>query len=389
MTNTLLVKRTTVAGRIPSTAQLAPGELAMNIADGKLFLKRIAGSESVVELGQTGPRGPAGLTGARGPTGPKGNTGATGATGLQGATGATGPTPAHQWSGTSLRFYTGSTWGVYVNLKGATGATGPKGNTGAMGPTGPEGPAGPTGPTGSKGNTGATGPQGATGATGPTPAHQWSGTSLRFYNGSAWGGYVNLKGATGATGPKGNTGATGPAGPQGATGPAGPTGVRGLTGATGATGPQGPAGANGSPDTAAQVRDKLKTVDGSGSGIDADKLDGLHASSFARLSGATFSGTVTSPNFVSSSDARLKTNVTPISDALQKVQALRGVTYNMIEGGSREIGLIAQDVQAVAPEAVVETEGLLRLAYGNLVGLLVEAIKDLLAEVEQLKGKDR
>ena len=343
MTNVLLVKRTTVAGRVPNTSQLAAGELAMNVADGKLFLKRIAGSESVVELGQTGPQGPAGPMGARGPTGPKGNT-------------------------------------------GATGATGPQGDTG---PTGPQGPAGPTGPTGSKGNTGATGPQGATG---PTPAHQWSGTSLRFHTGSTWGGYVNLKGATGSTGPKGNTGATGPVGPEGATGPAGPTGARGLTGATGATGPvgpQGPAGANGSPDTATQVRDKLKTVDGSGSGIDADLLDGSHASSFARLSGATFSGTVTAPNFVSSSDARLKTNVTPISDALQKVQALTGVTYTMIEGGSREIGLIAQDVQAVAPEAVVETEGVLRLAYGNLVGLLVEAIKDLSTEVEQLKGKDR
>ncbi|WP_326845241.1 tail fiber domain-containing protein [Thalassobacter stenotrophicus] len=419
MTNTLLVKRTTVAGRVPNTSQLAAGELAMNIADGKLFLKRIASSESVVELGQTGPQGPAGPTGARGPTGPKGNPGAagatgpqgdagptgpqgpagptgptgskgnTGATGPQGAAGATGPTPAHQWSGTSLRFYTGSTWGSYVNLKGATGATGPKGNTGAMGPTGPEGPAGPTGPTGSKGNTGATGPQGATGATGPTPAHQWSGTSLRFYNGSAWGGYVNLKGATGATGPKGNTGATGPAGPQGATGPAGPTGARGLTGANGATGARGPAGANGSPDTAAQVRDKLKTVDGSGSGIDADLLDGLHASSFARLSGATFSGTVTAPNFVSSSDARLKSDVEAIGNALAKVQALNGVTFAMTGSGARQMGLIAQDVQAVAPEAVVETAGLLRLAYGNLVGLLVEAIKDLSAEVEQLKGKDR
>ena len=58
---------------------------------------------------------------------------------------------------------------------------------------------------------------------------------------------------------------------------------------------------------------------------------------------------------------------------------------SMIEGGSREIGLIAQDVQAVSPEAVIEAEGVLRLAYGNLVGLLVEAIKDLAAEVEQLK----
>ena len=318
MTNTLLVKRTTIAGRVPSTAQLAPGELAMNVTDGKLFLKRVSGSESVVELGQTGPQGPAGPagpTGERGPTGPKGNTGATGATGAQGD----------------------------------------------IGPSGPQGPAGPTGP---KGNTGSTGPQGATGATGPTPAHQWSGTSLRFYTGTAWGSYVNLKGATGATGLKGNTG---------------------NTGATGPVGPQGPAGANGSPDTAAQVRDKLKTVDGSGSGIDADLLDGSHASAFARLSGATFSGTVTAPNFVSSSDARLKSNVAVIGDALSKVQALTGVTFTMAGSDGRQMGLIAQDVQAVAPEAVVEAEGILRLAYGNLVGLLIEAIKDLKHELDHMK----
>ena len=168
-------------------------------------------------------------------------------------------------------------------------------------------------------------------------------------------------------------------------GPAGPTGPRGPTGLTGATGPQGPAGANGAPDTAAQVRAKLVTVDGSGSGIDADLLDGSHASAFARLSAATFSGTVTAPNFVSSSDARLKSDVVPIGDALAKLQALTGVTFVMTGSDTRQMGLIAQDVQAVAPEAVVETDGVLRLAYGNLVGLLVEAIKDLATEVEQLK----
>jgi len=294
MANTVLVKRTTVAGRVPSTAQLAAGELAVNVTDGKLFLKRVSGSETVIELGQTGPQGPAGPQGA-------------------------------------------------------------------TGPTGPQGPAGPTGATGPKGDTGPTGP---TGATGPTPAHQWSGTSLRFYNGSTWGAYVNLRGATGPTGPQG---------------PAGPTG------ATGATGPQGPAGADGSPDTAAQVRAKLVTVDGSGSGIDADLLDGSHASAFARLSGATFSGVVTAPNFVSSSDGRLKSDIAPIADALAKVQALNGVTFKMTGSDTRQMGLIAQDVQAVSPEAVVETEGVLRLAYGNLVGLLVEAIKDLAQEVDKLK----
>lgn len=309
MANTVLVKRTTVAGRVPSTTQLAAGELAVNVTDGKLFLKRVSGSETVIELGQTGPQGPAG------PAGPQG----------------------------------------------------------ATGPTGPQGPTGATGP---KGDTGATGPQGPTRATGPTPAHQWSGTSLRFFNGSTWGAYVNLKGATGATG------ATGAKGDTGATGP---TGSQGPAGATGPTGPQGPAGADGSPDTAAQVRAKLVTVDGSGSGIDADLLDSSHASAFARLSGATFSGVVTAPNFVSSSDARLKSDIAPIADALAKVQALTGVTFTMAGSDARQMGLIAQEVQAVAPEAVVEAEGVLRLAYGNLVGLRVEAIKDLAKEVDQLK----
>ncbi|THD71829.1 hypothetical protein E7681_17115 [Thalassobius vesicularis] len=294
MANTVLVKRTTVAGRVPTAAQLAAGELAVNVPDGKLFLKRVSGAETVIELGQTGPQGPAGPAGPQGVTGP---------TGPQGPTGATGPTPAHQWSGTSLRFYNGSAWGAYVNLKGATGATG-------------------------------------------------------------------------ATGAKGDTGATGPTGPQG---PAGPTG------ATGPTGPQGPAGADGSPDTAAQVRAKLVTVDGSGSGIDADLLDGSHASAFALLSGATFSGTVTAPNFVSSSDVRLKSDIETIVDALAKVRAINGVTFTMAGSDARQMGLIAQEVQAVAPEAVVEAEGVLRLAYGNLVGLLVEAIKDLAKQVDQLK----
>ncbi|MEN8739220.1 MAG: tail fiber domain-containing protein, partial [Phaeobacter gallaeciensis] len=167
--------------------------------------------------------------------------------------------------------------------------------------------------------------------------------------------------------------------------PTGPQGPAGPTGPTGATGPQGPAGTDGSPDTATQVLTKLVNVDGSGSGLDADLLDGSHASVFAKLSGATFSGVVTAPNFVSSSDARLKSDIAPIADALAKVQALNGATFTMTGNDTRQMGLIAQDVQAVAPEAVVEAEGVLRLAYGNLVGLLVEAIKDLAHEVDQLK----
>jgi len=216
MPNALLAKRTTVSGRVPTTAQLQAGELAVNVYDGKLFLKRVSGAESIIELGQTGPQGP-----------------------------------------------------------------------------------------------------------------------------------------------------------QGSPGP------------TGTTGPQGPAGADGSPDTAAQVLAKLVTVDGPGSGLNADKLDGNQASAFAKLSGATFTGTVTAPNFVSSSDRRLKTDIETIDDALGLVRDLRGVRYVM--NGAPGIGVIAQEVEPILPEIVSEADGLKRVAYGNLAGLLIEAIKVLADEIDQLK----
>jgi hypothetical protein len=139
-------------------------------------------------------------------------------------------------------------------------------------------------------------------------------------------------------------------------------------------------------DVTAEIFAKVAAQDGAGSGLDADRLDGLEASAFATLSGATFTGTVTAPDFVSSSDLRLKSDIQQIPDALAKLQSLHGVTFHMAGSERRQMGLIAQEVQIIAPEAVVEAEGVLRLAYGNLIGLLVEAIKDLAHQVEQLKG---
>ena len=106
----------------------------------------------------------------------------------------------------------------------------------------------------------------------------------------------------------------------------------------------------------------------------------------AALAGATFSGTVSSPNFVSSSDARLKTDVETIAGALALVSALRGVRFTM--DGTRQIGVIAQEVDAVLPE-VVQCDpgtGLLSVAYGNITGLLIEAVKELAVRVAVLEG---
>ena len=78
------------------------------------------------------------------------------------------------------------------------------------------------------------------------------------------------------------------------------------------------------------------------------------------------------------SDKRLKSNITHIENALDKVTQLNGYTYTLNQTNTRSTGLIAQEVLAVLPEAVHGSEDTqYSLAYGNLMGLAVEAIKEL------------
>jgi hypothetical protein len=92
-------------------------------------------------------------------------------------------------------------------------------------------------------------------------------------------------------------------------------------------------------------------------------------------------------NVTAYSDSRLKKDLEPITDALEKVQSLTGYTYTRIDSGERHTGLIAQDVQSVLPEAVMDDGDRLSLAYGNMVGLLVEAIKAQQVQIDELKSK--
>ena len=98
------------------------------------------------------------------------------------------------------------------------------------------------------------------------------------------------------------------------------------------------------------------------------------------------------------SDARYKTNIEPIENVLSRLAVVRGVTYEWKkdeqitqdkEYQSRHMGVIAQDVQRVFPEAVhmnPET-GNLSVAYPNLVGALVEGINILHKKVQELTEK--
>jgi hypothetical protein len=93
-------------------------------------------------------------------------------------------------------------------------------------------------------------------------------------------------------------------------------------------------------------------------------------------------------NVTAYSDARLKTNIVKITGALDKVDQLNGYTFDRTDiNTTRQTGVIAQEVMKVLPEAVLGTEETTyAVAYGNMVGLLIEAIKELRAEVAELRG---
>jgi hypothetical protein len=115
--------------------------------------------------------------------------------------------------------------------------------------------------------------------------------------------------------------------------------------------------------------------------------NGLSLSGTTFAMSGSFTGNFTATGDITAySDERLKENVEVIENALDKVSQVRGVTFTRKSDGSEGTGVIAQELQAVLPEAVhADDEGMLNVAYGNVVGLLIEAIKELKAEIEELK----
>jgi len=100
---------------------------------------------------------------------------------------------------------------------------------------------------------------------------------------------------------------------------------------------------------------------------------------------ATFNSSVTE-----NSDERLKSNITTIPDALSKVTEMRGVHYIRKDTGLKRTGLIAQELQKIAPELVSTAEdemSTLSVSYANVVGYLIEAVKELSEKVAALEAK--
>jgi hypothetical protein len=97
----------------------------------------------------------------------------------------------------------------------------------------------------------------------------------------------------------------------------------------------------------------------------------------------------------STSDSRLKENITPIANALDKVKSLTGVEFDWKEETKNvhgyeghDVGVIAQEVQAVLPEAIrTNDSGYLSVRYEKMIALLIEGMKEQQNQIDELKAK--
>lgn len=154
--------------------------------------------------------------------------------------------------------------------------------------------------------------------------------------------------------------------------------------------------------------------------LNADPTTGLHAASkqyvdtnYVPKTGGSFTGNVTIPNLTISgssvtatgatiscyaltasgditlsSDERIKEDIRTIDGATGIIEQLRGVSYVRKDTGKLGIGVVAQEVEKVLPQLVAtDANGMKSVAYANMVGVLIQAVKELSARVEELEAR--
>ena len=102
-------------------------------------------------------------------------------------------------------------------------------------------------------------------------------------------------------------------------------------------------------------------------------------------SGDFTAGTITATDFNSTSDLNLKENIKTVDNALETVSTLRGVSFDWKETGKGSYGVIAQELEEILPDLVKNGE-VKSVNYNGLIGVLIEAVKELKKEIEELKN---
>ena len=99
----------------------------------------------------------------------------------------------------------------------------------------------------------------------------------------------------------------------------------------------------------------------------------------------TVGGKVRATRYSTVSDERLKKNIKKINKPLEVLAGIEGVLFNWRVDNSQDVGLIAQDVERALPEAVHEIDNVKSVNYNGVIGLLVEAVKELSEENQLLR----
>lgn len=110
----------------------------------------------------------------------------------------------------------------------------------------------------------------------------------------------------------------------------------------------------------------------------------------ATTANVTFNSVTAAADICAFSDSRLKQNIISIDNSLEKIEGLRGVSYELkADPGVPHLGLIAQEVQSIVPEVVSHDEAsdMYKVSYQSLIPVLIEAVKELSDRVKKLEGK--
>ena len=133
------------------------------------------------------------------------------------------------------------------------------------------------------------------------------------------------------------------------------------------------------------IKSYVNTTYSAGTGVSLSGTTFSIGQAVATNSNVTFGSVTASGNIVAYSDASLKKDVKTIEGALDKTKALRGVEFTRIADDARSIGVIAQELETVLPELVVtDDKGIKAVNYAQITGLLIEAVKELSAKVDEL-----
>ncbi len=128
------------------------------------------------------------------------------------------------------------------------------------------------------------------------------------------------------------------------------------------------------------------TTANTGSTVVARNSSGDFTAGTISVTNLTASQTVQAQDFNSTSDETLKTNIATVENGLETIKSLRGVTFDWKSNQKPSIGVIAQELEKVFPQLVTEGDPK-TVNYNGLIGVLIEAVKELSAEVEELKKK--